>query len=201
MRYKLNPDLLGTSFIIPDFVMDKYINILDFFQLKVLLFILRNPSRNFYIENISNFLDLECKVIKDSLNFLLKHEIIVGSDLEFESDICLLIKESEVAFGRLLSGNDLDILIDLYKSKNLPIELIVFLINYCKSINRATIPYIKAVGISWSKKDINTVAKAQSHLVANKKSIKVLVGKPSYNLEEYELYNKKYLENNYGGKK
>lgn len=73
-----------------------------------------------------------------------------------------LISRLEQALGRLLKPADLQTLLFLYESIGFPVELIVYLYEYCASKNKKSSSYIEAVAIAWAQAGVDTIEKAET---------------------------------------
>jgi DnaD/phage-associated family protein len=72
-----------------------------------------------------------------------------------------IIYETETYFGKQLSVSDIESLIYMYDQLKLSAELLEYLIEYCTSINKASLRYAEAVAKNWYQKGIKTVDEAK----------------------------------------
>lgn len=77
-----------------------------------------------------------------------------------------LISRLEQTLGRLLKPADLQTLLFLYESIGFPMELIVYLYEYCASKNKKNSSYIEAVAIAWAQAGVDSIEKAEAETAA-----------------------------------
>ncbi len=82
---------------------------------------------------------------------------------EKNPEISFIFNMAEKYFGKLLTGNDRNILVSVYDWLQLPIEVIAVLITYC-SENNKNMRYLEKVAIDWNEKGIDTEEKAAEYL-------------------------------------
>ena len=80
MSYKINSELWSAVFAVPFILIDKYIKFCGAAQIKILLYILRYPDKNFDINSISFDLGLSPADVSDSLSFWINEGVIFDSD-------------------------------------------------------------------------------------------------------------------------
>lgn len=82
-----------------------------------------------------------------------------------------LVTEAQRALGRILSTSDLKKLFGLYDYLSLPPEVIMVLINYCKSLypagNPPSMRQIEKEGFSWERKGVVTLEHAEEYIVSS----------------------------------
>ncbi|MGN0506277.1 MAG: DnaD domain protein [Lachnospiraceae bacterium] len=83
------------------------------------------------------------------------------SELMKKEDISWLMNIIEVYLERLLTPQDVNLVLYLYETLGFSKELILHLYEYCISKNKKKCEYIEAVAISWHKEGIDTVEKAE----------------------------------------
>ncbi len=69
MKYSVNPQSLFGAFSVPADVVDKHIKLAGAVQLKVLLYIFRNPAAPIEAEGISSYLSVPASDVRDCLQF------------------------------------------------------------------------------------------------------------------------------------
>jgi DnaD/phage-associated family protein len=69
MEFSLNLGIFNNIVALPNLIVDKYLNTANFEQLKVLLWLLRHAGEKFSQKNIAEALNLNEKIIFDSINF------------------------------------------------------------------------------------------------------------------------------------
>lgn len=85
-----------------------------------------------------------------------------------------LISRLEQTLGRLLKPADLQTLLFLYESIGFPVELIVYLYEYCASKNKKSSSYIEAVAIAWAQAGVDTIEKAETETAAYSQNYNVV---------------------------
>lgn len=69
--------------------------------------------------------------------------------------------ETEAYFGKVLSSNDLEILIYMHDQLNMSIDLMEYLIEYCVSQGKKSLRYAEKVAIDWYQTGIHTREEAK----------------------------------------
>lgn len=90
--------------------------------------------------------------------------------LAVDEELKMLVSEAEFSLGKPVSNADVSILLMLKDSCGLPLEVLLMLISYCVSIDRANMRYIEKVGISWSDQGILSVEAADNYIRNAKRS-------------------------------
>jgi DnaD/phage-associated family protein len=77
-----------------------------------------------------------------------------------------IIMQAEAYFNKTITQSDIDTLIYIYDTLQLPVDLIEYLLEYCASIGKTKFSYIEAVAINWYEAGIQTRedAKLQSQV-------------------------------------
>lgn len=88
----------------------------------------------------------------------------VASRIRESTEISTLIKESEMALGRPISGTDSAVLIMLHDNEGLPSDVILMLIEYAVSIGKGNIRFIESMGNRWAKEEIDSIEKAEKKI-------------------------------------
>lgn len=76
MAYNLNLGAWGSVFAVPSAVVDEHLKIASAYQLKVLLYLLKNNNINLSDENIAEALSMHPDDVKDSLSFWVERKVI-----------------------------------------------------------------------------------------------------------------------------
>lgn len=88
----------------------------------------------------------------------------VTARISESEEIASLMQEAQVILGRLISNGDAATLLMLHENDGLPVDVIIMLMQYAVSVNKANIKYIEKVGISWAEEDIDTIDKAEKKI-------------------------------------
>ncbi len=76
------------------------------------------------------------------------------------SQVRNLLENIERYLKRLLKPDDIQLVLYLYESLNFPPDLILYLYDYCISMNKTHRSYIEAVALNWNRDKIRTVEQA-----------------------------------------
>lgn len=72
-----------------------------------------------------------------------------------------VIYEVETYFGRMLSANDMEILVYIHDQLGFSIELMEYLIEYCVTLGKKSLRYAETVAGNWYKSGVQTIADAK----------------------------------------
>ena len=75
-----------------------------------------------------------------------------------------LIGETEKMFGRFLTPIETSTLVSMFDYANMPADLIVMIIEYCVSIDRANLRFIEKTAYSWLDLGIDDHKKVENHI-------------------------------------
>ena len=79
-------------------------------------------------------------------------------------EIKSMIEMTDMIFGRDLSTPEMGRIVDLYDWYGLPAEVVVMLIQYAASVNKANMNYIEKLAQNWAEQEINTHEKAEEKI-------------------------------------
>ncbi len=85
------------------------------------------------------------------------------TELLDSKDIALTLNVVEVYLERLLTPQDINLVVYLYDKLHFSSDLILHLYEYCIGKNKKKCEYIEKVAISWHKEGIDTIEKAQEY--------------------------------------
>lgn len=110
----------------------------------------------------------------------------IKREMENGETFRLLVNEAQAALGKLLSSDDLIKLFGIYDYLNLPPEVILHLIYYCKDENARrygpgrvpTMRYIEKAAFTWEREGIFSIEAAETYLkrLNEKRGIYILYG-------------------------
>ncbi|MEE3393911.1 MAG: DnaD domain protein [Lachnospiraceae bacterium] len=86
------------------------------------------------------------------------------ADLSDNEDFIWVCSMIEAMFKRPLKSSEYDALDFIFGDLGFSNDLVLYLYNYCFSINKTSPSYIKAVAVNWNSKGINTVEAAKNTL-------------------------------------
>ncbi|MBR5558789.1 MAG: DnaD domain protein [Oscillospiraceae bacterium] len=81
-----------------------------------------------------------------------------------DSNIPLLLQETQLLLGRELTPSQTNILMELYSEYNLSPQYIFTLINHCVSMGKGNMNYISSVAAGWMEKGISTAEQAEAEI-------------------------------------
>ena len=90
--------------------------------------------------------------------------IFLAERIQQSAEIAFLMQESQQILGRAISPALSSILLSAYDDYGLPVDVIIMLLAYVKSIGKANSNYIEAVAKNWSAEEIFTHEKAEEKL-------------------------------------
>ncbi len=104
------------------------------------------------------------------------------------NEISFLFYETEEMLGRVLNHTEHRALIWMYDYYGLKADIILMIIDYCKSIDKASFGYIEKIAKSWHEKEISTHETA-SEEIKRMQSYRTLEGKIKSRLELNRAFN------------
>lgn len=84
------------------------------------------------------------------------------SQLKELGEVQFLLNAVERYLERLLKPGDLQLVLFLYEGLGFSTDLILYLYEYCISMNKKNASYIESVALAWDKEGIDTVEKAEN---------------------------------------
>lgn len=193
MDYLLNPASLTTSTVIPLDVIDKHLKIASGEQLKVLLYFIRNTHLNLEAEDIANYLKLPVSEVLDAFDFWADAGILVKLATAVVSSpvkekvaikaqsikptreeiavlsstdelVGFLLREAEIKFRRSLRASEMQTLVWLYSDYGMDISLILMLVEYAISENKANIGFIESTALRWIESGVESITDAERYI-------------------------------------
>lgn len=86
-----------------------------------------------------------------------------------------LFSTAQSHLGKMLTHNDLSIILGLYDWLRLPLDVIEILFAYCTKNNHYSLRYIEAVALDWAEKEINTPKKAIEYIRLHNKEYRTIM--------------------------
>lgn len=90
--------------------------------------------------------------------------VYVAQQLAVDEEFKMLVNEAQTALGKTLSNSDASSLLLLKNTCGLPVEVIIMLIQYCKSIGKSNIRAIETIGLSWSDSGVFSIEAAENKI-------------------------------------
>lgn len=84
----------------------------------------------------------------------------IAARCDESEEIKFLFNETQVKLGRTIGYDSMSNLLMLHDHYGLPVEVILMLVEYCKSVHKTSMSYITTVGRDWAEKEIDTLEKA-----------------------------------------
>ena len=100
--------------------------------------------------------------IKKRLPRLSQREVVVAS--QKNPEIAILMEECQNLFGEVLSPHDATILVSLYVSDGLPVDLILIGVSHFLQIGKRGVSYIEKRLLGWQQEGITTCEAAERYL-------------------------------------
>lgn len=188
MDYYINPTSFSAVFTVPTAVTDRYLKFAKAEHIKVLLYILRNMSENFSLNDISENTDVSLFDVKEALLYWADAGILVEKDKPAvvsdvktpktvqqsmkpsrtdvakrgseDPKIRYLLNQAQLKLGRNLKSNESSTLVWLYDDEGLDVSLILLIIQYAVQHNKANIRFIESVAVDWINEGIDNISDA-----------------------------------------
>ena len=121
--------------------------------------------------------------------------VFVAQQLAVDEEFKILVNEAQLALGKTLSNADAASLLMLKNTCGLPIDVIIMLIQYCLSINKANMRAIETIGVAWSDEGIFTIEAAENKIMrARRSSMNFSVVSAAFGLKNIGSPTKKQME-------
>ncbi len=79
---------------------------------------------------------------------------------EEDAEIKFLFNEAQSILGRTIGFDGMSTLLMMHDGYGLPVEVIMMMIQYCKSIGKDSNTYLSRMGKDWGQREIDTIEKA-----------------------------------------
>ncbi|MBR0466369.1 MAG: DnaD domain protein [Clostridia bacterium] len=187
MKYHINTESLGSTFMLPTPVIDKWIKLASNTQLKVILYVFRNIANGLDAENTAKALGLGIDEVSDALSFweergllcsekevikeketknivqkteMPTREDVIARGLE-DDNVKLIMREAQIFFGRGLKQNESSWLLYLYDDCGMDPAVILCLLSHSAAEGKCNLNNIKKTSNRWLKEGVETVADAE----------------------------------------
>lgn len=191
MEYYITPSELKNTFSVPEAVVNKHFKLANENQLRVLLCALCHLEWNFDADMLADALHMPPEAVKEALDFWVDVKLIgctaaaaetaapkkvAGSVIKpsraevaqrgLESpEIVFLLNEAQQKFGRALRQNEASTLVWLYDENDMPLSLLLMLLEYAVSTGCLNMSFIEKTALRWLSSGIVTVADAEQEIV------------------------------------
>ncbi len=191
MNFYVNPACLTSAFTLPTAIADSHLTLVKPEHLKVIIYIFRNFAEGINIEKISNELKISEYDVKEGLlywadagiliqenmvvsNCDKKEKAVIKSEKPNRLDVAkrgagdlkirYLLNETQMKLGRNLKTNETSTLVWLYEDEGLDVSIILLIVQYAVTHNKANIRFIEQTAVDWINKGIDTMADAEAEL-------------------------------------
>ena len=90
--------------------------------------------------------------------------VFTAQRLGEDEELKILVNEAQTALGKTLANSDISMLLMLKDTCGLPLDVIIMLIQYTISINKANIRTIERIGIQWADEGVQSVEAADEKI-------------------------------------
>lgn len=90
--------------------------------------------------------------------------VFTSQRLAVDEELKFLVEEAQTSLGKVLSNSDISTLLMLKDTCGLPLDVILMLIQYCISIDKANMRTIEKIGVQWSDDGIYSVEAADNKI-------------------------------------
>lgn len=193
MPYQINFEAYSGNFAVPKEVVGADFEALDAVFLKVILLILKNSSKNYSTNLISNLLNISEAEVEKAVSYWISRGILRETKGEIiEPSALIMQKKNPVMSTQKVENGELSYLLDCMENQlkrpitsvehktiihileyiKLPADVIIMVIEYCVSIDKANARYIEKVCTAWADAGIVTHEKAEQYLTLLQESHK-----------------------------
>lgn len=190
MVYNVNPTCLSSVFTLPSSVADSHLKLANPEHIKVLIYIFRNLAEGIDVNKISAASGISEYDVNEALLYWADAGILLSennipvkaggtkavtkAEKPNRSDVAkrgledeklrYLLHETQMKLGRNLKNNESTTLLWLYEDMGLDVSLILLIIQYAVTHNKANIRFIEQTAIDWINKGIENIADAEEQL-------------------------------------
>ena len=187
LNFVINPNKFTSAFVLPCSLVDENLALAEPDSLKVLLFVMRHLDKAVDIDYIKDELSLSYTAVEEALLYwkslgyfvfptdenakpevrsapVQRSAMPTRGDVAKRSDdsnVRLLLSESQNIFARELKSNEMTTLLWIYDDLGLDLSVIFMLLQHAKQLDRLNISYVKSTAISWFKQGATTISKAE----------------------------------------
>lgn len=104
------------------------------------------------------------RAIRQSKRLIRPDSMYVATRINESAEMKYLMQETENTLGKTISPALSSILVAIHEDFGLPVEVIVIIIHYAKSVGKTSTSYIESVARDWAENDINTLNAAENKL-------------------------------------
>lgn len=195
MGYSVNPICLSSVMTLPTSVADNHLKLANPEHIKVLIYIFRNLAEGIIIEKIADATGVSEYDINEALLYwadagillpdtttpvadeIKKPKAVVKNEKPSRTDVArralsdekikYLLQEAQMMLGRNLKSNETSTLVWLYDDMGLKISVILLVIQYAITKDKANIRFIEQIAVDLINKEVETLAEAEEALHQN----------------------------------
>ena len=82
-----------------------------------------------------------------------------------DGNVGALLKEAQLAFGRTLKPIETETLSTLYSYDNIPVDIILMILQYCISIEKTSMGYLEKLALDWMERGVDTHEAAELEIL------------------------------------
>lgn len=185
MDYQINFAHYKQNFSLPSIIMEGDFKKMDSDYLKVILFIFRNPDKDYSCNLLSNLLALSEHTVKEALHYWMEKGVLLPGNQEpknvvlvseksapmvhsgkvtQDAELQFLLSHMETILKRPATSADLKTITYIYEYYRLPADVILMAIQYAVERGRNGIKYIESVCIGWYDQGITNHTMAEAFL-------------------------------------
>ena len=192
MEYYINSAVLTSTFPLPASVVDQYLKLAKAEHVKVLLYIFRKMTVEMPLSEISEQTGVSEYDVKEALLYWADTGILLpkAAQKPKESEVAkkavtkaekpsredvairgmedpkisFMLREAQMKFARNLKGNETNTLVWLYDDLGLDVSLILLIVQYAATNNKANIRFIESVAVDWVNRGIDNLQLAEEEL-------------------------------------
>lgn len=192
MDYYINPAELTSSVPVPSTVADRYLKLAKAEHIKVLLYIFRKMTVEMPVSEISEQTNVSEYDVKEALLYWADTGILIPKEMPSvkteekevktvariekpsradvarrgneDAKISYLLRETQLKLGRNLKSNEASTLVWLYDDQGLDVSLILLIVQYAATHNKANMRFIEATAVDWINKGIDSITAADEEL-------------------------------------
>lgn len=193
MDYYINPAAFSAVFTVPSAIADKHLKLAKGDHIKVILFMFKNMSEELSVEDIVSGTGVGEYDVKEALLYWADTGILLPKSGNIQSTVTdsantvtaksqkptrsdiakrgnedpkirYLLQETQIRLGRSLKTNEIRTLVWLYDDEGLDVSLILMIVHFAVTHNRANIRFIESTAVDWINRGITDVSVADAEL-------------------------------------
>jgi len=191
MNFYVNSSCLISAFTLPTVISDSHLRLAKPEHIKVIIYIFRNISEVIDIKKISEQTNVDEFDVKEALLYWADAGVLMPENNPIASQktstktvtksekpdrldvakrgaadvkIRYLLNETQMKLGRNLKSNETSTLVWLYEDEGIDVSIILLIVQYAVTHNKANIRFIEKTAVNWINKGIDTMTAAEEEL-------------------------------------